>query len=163
MKLFEDTVYISEIVLQVKIGQKAYERLKFYEDTIDVWASIQSILISSANISRILWPNKEYNERGVRLRKMLNISDDNTLRDRTFRNHFEHYDERIAKWFEEGANGVFIDLAMNPDLSFSSKNTKRGYNTIDETVVFCGQKFDLNKLNEAMSEILEKCKPYTIV
>ena len=163
MKLFEDTVYISEIVLQVKIGQKAYERLKFSEDTIDVWASIQSILISSANISRILWPNKEYNDRGFRLRKMLNISDDNILRDRTFRNHFEHYDERIAKWFVEGVNGVFIDLAMNPDLSFSSQNSKRGYNTIDETVVFCGQKFDLNKLNVAMLEILEKCMPYTFV
>ena len=163
MKLFEDTVYIGEIVLQVKIGLKAYERLKFSEDTIDVWASIQSILISSANISRILWPNKEYIDRGVRLRKMLNISDDNILRDRTFRNHFEHYDERIEKWFESGANGVFIDLAINSDLSFSAQNTKRGYNTIDETVVFCGQKFNLIKLNEAMSEILEKCKPYTIV
>jgi hypothetical protein len=163
MKLFEDTVYIGEIVLQVKIGQKAYERLKLYEDTIDAWASIQSILIASANISRILWPNEKHIDRGVRLRKMLNISDDNILRDRTFRNHFEHYDERIAKWFEEGVNGVFIDLAMNPDLSFSSQNTKRGYNKIDETVVFCGQKFDLSKLNTAMLEILEKCKPYTIV
>ena len=163
MKLFEDTVYIGEIVLQVKIGHKAYERLKFYEDTIDVWTSIQSILIATANISKILWPNKKYNDRGVRLRKMLNISDDNILSDRTFRNHFEHYDERIAKWFEKGVNGVFIDLAMNPDFSFSSQNTKRGYNTIDETVVFCGQKFDLSKLNAAMLEILEKCKPYTLV
>jgi len=163
MKLFEDSIYISEIVLQVKIGQKAYERLKFYKDPIDVWSSIQSILISTANISRILWPNKEYKDRGVRLRKMLNILDDNILRDRTFRNHFEHYDERIAKWFEDEANGVFIDLAINPDLSFSAQNTKRGYNTIDETVVFCGQKFDLSKLNTAMLEILEKCKPYTFV
>lgn len=32
MKFFEDTVYIGEIVLQVKIAQKAYERLEFYED-----------------------------------------------------------------------------------------------------------------------------------
>lgn len=163
MKLFEDSIYIGEIVLQVKIGQKAYERLKFYEDTIDLWASIQSILIATANISRILWPNEKYIDRGVRLRKMLNISDDNILRDRTFRNHFEHYDERIAKWFEGGANGVFIDLAINPDLSFSAQNTKRGYNTIDETVVFCSQKFDLSKLNTVMLEILEKCKPYTLV
>jgi hypothetical protein len=163
MKFFEDTIYIGEIVLQVKIGQKAYERLQCYEDTIDVWASIQSILISAANISKILWPNKKFNDRGERLRKMLSISDDNILRDRTFRNHFEHYDERIEKWFEKGANGVFIDLAMNPDLCFSTQNTKRGYNTIDETVVFSGEKFDLKKLNTAMLELLEKCKPYTFV
>lgn len=163
MKLFEDSVYISEIVLQVKIGQKAFERLNSYEDTIDVWSSIQSILIVTANISKILWPNKKYNDRGVRLRKMLNISDDNILRDRTFRNHFEHYDERIATQFENGANGVFIDLAMNPDFSFSSRNTNRGYNTIDKTVVFRGQKFDLDELNTAMLEILEKCRPYTFV
>lgn len=52
---------------------------------------------------------------------------------------------------------------MNPDLSFSAQNTNRGYNTIDETVVFRGQKFDLSKLNEAMLEILEKCKPYVLV
>ena len=68
-------------------------------------------IIASANISKILWPNETYKDRGVRLRKMLHISDNNILRDRTFRNHFEHYDERIAKWFEGGANGVFIDFA----------------------------------------------------
>lgn len=163
MKFFEDTVYIGEIVLQVKIAQKAYERLEFYEDSIDVWSSIQSILIATANISKILWPNKKYHDRGVRLQKMLNISDDNILRDRTFRNHFEHYDERIATQFKNGANGLYIDLAMNPDFSFSAQSTNRGYNTINKTVVFRGQKFDLGKLNTAMSEILEKCRPYTFV
>lgn len=161
--MFEDSIYLSEIVLQIKISNKAYQRILNYEDHIEIWSSIQSILIAAANISKILWPNKKYNLRGARLRKMLNISDDNILRDRTFRNHFEHYDERIATWFEKQANGVYIDLAMNPDLSFSAQNTNRGYNTIDEAVVFRGQKFDLSKLNEAMLEILEKCKPYVLV
>lgn len=165
MKEFQDTIFISEILLQSKIAQRAFKRLEATHtgfDNLEVWASIQSILVSAANISKILW-SKTNPLRGERLRKLLNIQDDNILSNREFRNHFEHYDERIEKWFINRPNGVYIDLAMNPSFGgVLTSNHHRGYNSIDNTLVFRGNKLDLNKVLTALLEVYNNCKLYVL-
>jgi hypothetical protein len=57
---------MDEIVLQSQIAIRAFERLNAAEnqfDEIEIWGSIQSILVASANVSKILWPTKKYRER----------------------------------------------------------------------------------------------------
>jgi len=101
-KALAEMVFIGEIVLQSKIAELAAKRLSASKesfDQIEVWSSIQSILVAAGNVSKILWPQKEkYAGRGERLRELLKVSEDNILFDRKFRNHFEHYDERIEDW-----------------------------------------------------------------
>ena len=119
MTVLQEMVLISEIVLQSKIAHRAADRLKATHDNFDnveVWCSIQSILVAAGNVSKILWPNQKYKNRGERLRQMLNVNADNLLSNRDFRNHFEHYDERIEEWFNTQSSAVYIDLAMNPTL-----------------------------------------------
>ena len=103
MTVFQEMVFIGEIVLQSKIAQRAAERLQLTHnnfDHIEVWCSIQSILVAAGNVSKILWPpDKEYKLRGEKLRQLLKVENDNLLSDREFRNHFEHYDDRIEQWF----------------------------------------------------------------
>lgn len=162
----QDMIFIGEIVLQSKIAQRASERLQATHnnfDIVEVWCSIQSILVATANVSKILWPQKQYNARGERLRQMLKIEQDNPLANRKFRNHFEHYDERIEERFEKYSGGVYVDLAMNP--SFSGRgltNDHRGYNSLDNTLMFRGELLDLNKILNALEQIFENCKPYTL-
>lgn len=167
MEGIKDMVFCGEIVLQVKIARRAAERLEYCKDNFDqveVWCSIQSILSAAGNISKILFPpDKKYKERGDRLRKMLNVDDDNILVNRSFRNNFfEHYDSRIDEWFENRPTGVYIDLARNPSFDGNKANSHRGYNSYNNTLVFRDQTLDLNVILTEMEKIFENCKPYTL-
>jgi len=167
MKEFQDMIFIGEILLQSKIAQRAFERLKATHenfDQLEVWCSVQSILVSSANISKILWPpGKNRQLRGKRLRETLKVEKNNILANRKFRNHFEHYDERIEERFQNSPNGVYVDLAMNPSLSGgSTSNAHRGYNSFDNSLIFRGERFDLEELLGALVEVSNSCKLYVL-
>lgn len=165
MNEFQDMILIGEVLLQSKIGQRAFERLQATHasfDRLEVWCSIQSILVSAANISKILWSSKN-RSCAERLRKMLKVEADSILSNRKFRNHFEHYDERVQEWFNRHSNGVYVDLAMNPSLGEgSARNAHRGYNSFDNSLIFRGEKLDLNKLLAALSEVHKNCKLYVL-
>ncbi|MEP5610894.1 MAG: hypothetical protein ABJP45_01530 [Cyclobacteriaceae bacterium] len=163
MKPLQEMVLLSEIVLQAKIARLAAKRLNEI-DHVEVWCSIQSILVASGNVSKILWPSrKESRSRGMELRKMLQIEDNNILSSRKFRNLFEHYDERIEEWFSKQSSGVYTDLAMNPSQnSFMSQTVNRGYNSINNTLVFRGEILDLNEVLNSLNEILKKCKSFVL-
>lgn len=171
MSGLQDWILIDEIVLQAKIAQRAFERLKVaYDnsDKIEVWSSIQSILGSTANVSKILWPiRQQYKERGTRLRQMLQVEENNILSERKFRNYFEHYDEQVDEWFKKQSGGVYIDLSMNPSLNTMWDDLppqgNRGYNSFNNTIVFRGETMDLNGLLKALEIIVENCRPYTSV
>lgn len=158
-------IFIGEIDLQSKIARRAAEHLQSASESFDhteIWGSIQSILVATGNISKILWPNKKYEKRGERLREILNVGENNPISNRKFRNHFfEHYDEMVEKWFKNNPNGVYIDLAMNPSLPRSgTNNTHRGYNTFNNTIVFRGELLDLNEVLKAIEIIQHSCKLY---
>lgn len=167
MKGIEDMVFLGEIVLQSKIAKRAAERLEATHtnfDNVEVWCSIQSILVAAGNVSKILRPpDKKYKMRGVRLRQILKVEDDNLLLDRKFRNNFfEHYDAKIEEWFSNHSSGVYIDLAMNPSFPGRNLNSHRGYNSFNNTLEFRGQILDLNDILKALDLIFENCKPYTL-
>lgn len=93
MNGLQEITLVEEIALQSKIALRAAERLKGTHqkfDHIETWCSIQSILVSAGNVSKILWPNFKYKVRGDELRKLLKVDDDSPLSSRKFRNHFEH-------------------------------------------------------------------------
>lgn len=171
MKNFQDFILVGEIVLQCKIAQRAIKRLyttheKF--DNIETWCSIQTILVTTGNISKILWPTKkEYKLRGERLRQLLKVEKDSPLSSRKFRNHFEHYDERVEEYFGNASGGVYVDLSMNPHLNSGifgnpPTYTHRGYNTFNNTVVFRNEILDFNELFEALENVYNNCKPYAL-
>lgn len=163
MKPLQKMVLLSEIVLQAKIAKLAAHRLN-ETDHVEVWCSIQSILVASGNVSKILWPPKMENKnRGIELRKMLKIEDNNILASRKFRNQFEHYDEKIEEWFINQSSAVYTDLAMNPSQnSLMSQTVNRGYNSIDNTLVFRGEILNLNEVLNSLEEILDKSKPFVL-
>jgi len=168
MNGLQEMILVGEIVLQAKIAQRAAERLRATNDDFDhveTWCSIQSILVAAGNVSKILWPNQKYKTRGEKLRQLLKVEKNNPLSSRKFRNHFEHYDERVEEYFQSNSQGSYIDLAMNP--SFRSGvfgdpplNTHRGYNSFDNTLVFRDEILDLNELLMALDNILNNCKSY---
>jgi hypothetical protein len=169
MKGLEELVFIGEIVLQSKIAERASERLmtcKVHFDPIETWSDIQSILMAAANVSKILWPQRKMSEaRGKNLRVLLNVDDHNLLSDRKLRNHFEHYDERIEKWFEENFSAVYMDRRIDPFESIwgrNQPNLHRVYNPITQTLSFRGESVDLASIIKELKEIRLKCRHFAL-
>lgn len=164
----QQMILVGEIALQSQIAQKAAERLRATHDVFDnveTWCSIQSILVAAGNVSKILWPSQKYKLRGKKLRELLGVEDNNPLASRKFRNHFEHYDERIEEWFESNSQGVYIDLAMNPSLrnlhfGMPALNTHRGYNSYNNSVVFRGEILYLDDVLAALDTLAKVCRSY---
>ena len=152
---------MDEIVLQSQIAIRAFERLNTAEnqfDEIEIWGSIQSILVASANVSKILWPTKKYRERGKLLKEYLQIDENHPLASRVFRNHFEHFDERVEERFNISPTGVYIDRQMNPLLNNFFDNREplcqRGYNTFNQTLIFDGEILDVKALIKALKNLI---------
>jgi hypothetical protein len=167
-KALAEMVFIGEIVLQSKIAEVAAKRLSASKenfDQIEAWSSIQSILVAAGNVSKILWPSKDYAERGERLRELLKVSEDNILSDRKFRNHFEHYDERIEDWFKKQSSAVYSDLAVDPFKSIWGNvhsNHHRAYDPLTQTLTFRGESFDLAAVLKELKEIRIKCSDFAL-
>jgi len=95
------------------------------------------------------------------LRELLDVDDRNPLSDRHFRNHFEHYDERIEDWFAESGSAVCIDSRIDPFDSPWGRNPAnfhRGYNPLTKTLTFRGESTDLAAILSALQEIRHKCR-----
>jgi hypothetical protein len=164
MILFQDMVLIDQIVLQSKIARRAAQRLEAPgNDSVETWSSIQSILVATANVSKIHWPITKYKGRGERLRQELGVENSSILYSRKFRNYFEHYDEQVDDWFKNQSSGVYIDLAMNPSMSGVGTSGHRGYNSFNNTLIFRNESLDLVEVLKALAEILNKCQPYTLL
>ena len=167
MKALAELIFISEIVFQSKIAQRAAENLfatRNHGDQIDVWSSIQSVLVAAGNVSKILWPQKKYAKRGELLRTMLNIEESNLLSDRKFRNHFEHYDERIEEWFEKNSSASYRDPVIDPFKPIWGKLTvrHRAYNPLTQVLTFRGESIDLGEALKALENIQQKCRPFAL-
>lgn len=163
MNGLQELSFLSEIVLQSKIVLGAGERLKTANDNLDyieVWGSIQSILVATGNVSKLLWPTVgRHKKRGEELRQILKIENNNLISARAFRNHFEHYDSRIEEWYD--GQGSYIDLAMNPDLFEKSlERIDRGYNSFNNTLIFRGEILNLDEVLSIIKEILNICKQH---
>ena len=166
LKPLAELALISEIVTQSKFAEKAADQLIQYSDSDEVWGSIQSILVAVANVSKILWPSREkYNARGRHLRELLGVDDKNLLSDRTFRNHFEHYDERIEEWFDSHNSAVYRDSRIDPfePTSWSLPQFfHRSYNPISRTLSFRDESIDLGAVLAALAEIRKKCRDFCL-
>ncbi len=161
-----EMVLIGEIVAQAKFAENAASQLANSSDPIAVWGSIQSILVATANVSKILWPvKKQSKERGKHLRDLLGVDNDNLLSDRTFRNHFEHYDERIEEWVKKNNSSVYMDSRIDP---FEQTPTSlpqffhRSYNPSSRKLSFRGESIDLAAVLAELTAIREQCGPYVL-
>ena len=169
MNALAEMVFVGEIVMQAKIAERAAERLPATTDQIDpieVWASIQSILVAAGNVSKILWPaRKTYAARGEKLRVLLNVDESNLLSDRKFRNHFEHYDERIEAWFKESGSAVYMDSRIDPFPSIWGKqhaNSHRAYDPLTQTLTFRGESVDLAAILHALEDLRHRCSHFVL-
>ncbi|MCA3283380.1 MAG: hypothetical protein ING16_10955 [Roseomonas sp.] len=109
-----------EVGLQCKFMLRAANEVnnsRQKNDVEGVFYGLQSILSASANISKALWGQggkaKRVAER-KRLRDSLQMSDDSPLRPTDMRNHFEHFDDRLERWWQTSTHKNYVDMNLGP-------------------------------------------------
>lgn len=124
-------------------------------DGVDrVWYSIQGLLVAAGNVSKLLWPSKkECAARGEELRALLDVENGSALEPRTFRNHFEHFDERLEAWASESRRKNFVDSNIGPAGMISGIDPAdflRNLDTASMSVTFRGDSYRLQHIADEL-------------
>ncbi len=122
-----------------------------------VWYAVQGFLVAAGNLSKLLWSKSE--ERGVTLRRNLGVSEGSVLEPRTFRNHFEHFDERLETWASSSRRHNFADSNIGPKGEPAGLDPEDYLRNLDPetwTVTFRGDEYQLRPIVEAMRQLFRK-------
>ncbi len=127
---------------------------------VQVFFGIQNLLNAGANISKLLWGQKgRHAERRKQLRDSIGICDDSPLREVSMRNHFEHMDERIDRWWAKSTRHNTADLIIGPRTMISGLEpieTFRWFDPVSKEVIFWGDGFNIQSLVSEVERILPK-------
>jgi len=71
-------------------------------DDTRIFYAVQNFLNAANNVSKALWAqNGKFTDERKMLRDSIGVSDTSPLRKILIRNAFEHFDERLDKWWKQ--------------------------------------------------------------
>ena len=156
-------IFQREIERQCKFAIMAIDEIKFglsNYNTDMVWYAMQNFLVAVGNISKIFWSSKQkYQKRGEELRKSLGIDDNSPMQPRKFRNHFEHFDERLENWATSSKRHNFVDSNIGPSnmiVGLDSEDFLRNFDNTSWTLTFRGDKYELKSIIDAIHKLYPK-------
>ncbi|MCK2024074.1 hypothetical protein KZC52_14135 [Microbacterium sp. kSW2-24] len=124
----------------------------------EVWAGVQIFVTASGNVSKALWGSGgERAGRRADLRSSLGVLDESPLRGFTFRNHFEHFDERIDRWASASDRRVLLDRHIGPADSVSGPEGRERLRVLDPEagiLYFWGDQFDIAPIADELTRLL---------
>jgi hypothetical protein len=157
-------LFCHEVERQCTFGLMASDDLRAaIQGPVDrIWFSIQNLLVAAGNVSKLLWPPRpRIPNRGEELRKVLGVPDDSPLAPRTFRNYFEHFDERLEEWATSSDRKNFVDSNVgSPGMiaRVDSGDFLRNFDTTTFAVTFRGDTYPLQPNIDSMIELHRKAR-----
>jgi hypothetical protein len=126
-----------------------------------VFFGLQNLLTAAANISKALWGQAgRFALERKDLRDSIGVADDSPLRRVTMRNHFEHFDERLDKWWREsGERHVMIDFCVMPKSAVQIMDPLtwfRVFDPVSANVYFWSEEFNIQELITEVQKILPR-------
>lgn len=165
-------VYLSQVKAECEFCLAAVNRMnEIMKDDAkgDFFREALDLIHHAAAISRIFWPpggkdkqkRVRAQRRGQALRDELGINSNNPVQNRTLRDHFEHFDERLDDWAENSRNRNIISRLLGP-------RSAVGGNAIDDSDIihhydpsskiysFRGEPFNIQDLVTGIDDIHKK-------
>lgn len=146
---------IFEIRAQAQFAEMAFKNIGEKPGRGDEWAvfsSIHSFLSHCAMVSKML------TAKGTRrsVYEALGLPVDSIVHDRQFRNHLEHYDERLKQWIKKaGVGSRIINHIVGHRADLPTRNTViiSFYDPYERIFTFVDEEFDLGKLFKCVEAI----------
>ncbi len=168
MDPFVTKVFLSEVATQCEFALRAidlFRQAMAAGDTRGVFFCAQAFLGATGNVSKLLWPtDAKYSARGDELRKILGVPDDSPVAPRTFRNHFEHFDERLEEWAAKSKRKNFVDsniLGPQGIVGIDREDFLRNLDPTTLHLTFRGDAYDLATVEEALKKLHESARAKT--
>lgn len=146
-------IFVREIDLQCGFGLKAAAGIGDglrSRDIEAVFLACQELLDAAGCVSRIFWPSSDQSaSRGDELQKLLGVASNSPLSSRAFRNHFEHFDERIEEWASSTSRHNFVDTGIftpGAVVGIDLGDTLRVLDPSTLRLTFRGEAFELRPL-----------------
>ena len=120
------------------------------------WTAVQNALSAAANISKGLWGQSgSLAQERKPLRDSLEITDDSIFTTTTLRNHIDHYDERLDRWYNTSNRKIFVGFnigssvgGINPTDMFLNSDAN------GDEVTFWNDRYSLADLRKALETLL---------
>jgi hypothetical protein len=153
-------IFSREVERQCRFGLLAASDLTSALNARDgdrMWYSIQSVLIAAGNVSKLLWPSQSScRKRGEDLRAHLGVVETSPLAPRSFRNHFEHFDERLESWATSSKRRNLADSNVGPTgmiAGLEPGDYLRNFDTDEYAVTFRGDTYELKPVVAALGNL----------
>ncbi len=154
------SIFQREIERQYRFAIITFQDLqkKLQARDIDrIWYSIQSFLVAAGNVSKLLWPPSAHiPNRAKELKNSLGMDDSSPLAPRIFRNHLEHFDERLEDWVLSSKRKNFVDSNVGPTGMISGidpEDCLRNFDTTKNTINFRSDEYNLKPMVDAIIEL----------
>ncbi|HAT2139348.1 TPA: hypothetical protein I8027_001776 [Legionella pneumophila] len=153
-------IYLREILIQangaIRCANQFSELLKSSQQ--EFFRAVEHFLHHAAAISHLLFPAREKSKtRAEHLRKILNIDEQNALKDRTLRDHLVHFDERLDNWANNSKRKNFVDHCIGDIKKLvsgvDSTDYIRNFNPNNMEYIFLNETFNLNDILNAIIQI----------
>ena len=157
-----------QVSSQERNGPTDWQRFEFIQG--EVFRSLHSLLTHASNVSRLFWPPtgkgevaQKREERGRLLRQRVGLPDDNhPLKNRTLRDHLEHFDERIDDWRETSVRKNYVQDIVGPKgmiVGLEEEDMMRWYDPSQKRFIFRGEDFNIQDLVAAIDQLQPLLKP----
>ena len=161
LRLFQSQVKLQcEFMLLAANQANEALRQQTPESNIALFSALQSLLGSAANISKALWgAGSRFTDERKELRESIGVEDSSPLHEVTMRNNFEHFDERLTKWWDESTRHNYSDLNVGPRnmiQGLDDLDTFRNFDPRSADLFFWGQTFNVQALVNEIRRILPK-------
>jgi hypothetical protein len=117
------------------------------QDVGGFFMAAQTFVTAGANISKALWGSGgSRTEHRAPLRRSLGVDDNSCLRPTRFRNHLEHYDERLETWWKTSANHNIAEDNIMPAgaiVGIEPSETFRGFDPTTGELTFWGERLSV--------------------
>jgi hypothetical protein len=140
----------------------------------EVFRHTHSFLTHASNISRLFWPPSPRRRKGdsaeghearvastalraETLRSLFALGDDSALKDRTLRDHLEHYDERLDEWRHTSTHRNIASDTIGPKNSIvglAETDMMRWFDPTTNVFRFRGEEYNLQQLAAAVDGLL---------
>ena len=159
-------IFQREVERQCRFALIAVQDLNQALQTVDmdrIWYSVQAFLVAAGNVSKLLWPPEPLlPKRGAELRASLSVREDSPLEPRRFRNHFEHFDERLERWATSSERRTFVDSNVGPPGMIGGGvdpgDFLRNFDTANFAVTFRGDIYHLPPVINAIRDLWQKAR-----
>jgi hypothetical protein len=154
-------VFQGQVLLQCQFVLLAAEDLNqamAKRNVRHVFYALQNLLNAAANVAKALWGSKGTSAGRKPLRDSIGIGDDSPLRQVAMRNHFEHIDERLERWWQESERHFYVDLnlGMGSVAGVARQDTFRNFDPRTTNLTFWGDDFNVQNIIDEVLKILPK-------